>query len=347
MRIKNFACVVRLTAVLLALLVVLISSAIAQGNSVSGFVWGPGRTPIPDVLVELQNEMYVTVQRTRTDNSGGYKFFNAPSGRLRVRVSPQNLGFEPQEIDFEIVNFSRDNGAGGLRRSGFSNEQHSFYLRPKKGAGQAAVAGVVFAQEVPPEAQKLYQKAVEDLANQKEHEGLEGLKSALEIFPKYFLALDRLGNEYVRLKHFGAAEVLLSIASDVNPKSYRSWYGLAYARYSLKRFSDAIAAAEKAEALQPDSPETLFLLGSSLRQAKRVADAEKALIKARSLPNPPALVHWDLALLYANDMKRYADAADELKAFIKAQPDTKDAELIKQLIAEFESKSKAAAKSNL
>src|SRR5690349_3778411 len=66
MRIKNFACVVRLTAVLLALLVVLISSAIAQGNSVSGFVWGPGRTPIADVLVELQNEMYVTVQRTRT-----------------------------------------------------------------------------------------------------------------------------------------------------------------------------------------------------------------------------------------------------------------------------------------
>jgi tetratricopeptide (TPR) repeat protein len=346
MRIENFTCVVRSTAFLLAVVVGAMSSAFAQGNSVSGFVWGPGRTPIPDVMVELQNEMYVTVQRTRTDHSGGYKFFNAPSGRLRVRVSPQNLGFEPQEIEFEIVNFARDNGAGGLRRSGFSNEQHSFHLRPKKGAEQAA-AGVVFAQEVPPEAQKLYLKAIDDLANQKEREGLDGLKSALEIFPKYYLALDRLGNEYVRLKHYGAAEVLLSIAADVNPKSYRSWYGLAYARYSLRRFSEAIPAAEKAEELQPDSAESSFLLGSSLRQSKRVAEAEKALVKARSLPNSPALVHWELALLYANDMKRYADAADELKAFIKAQPDTKDAELIKQLIAEFETKSTAAAKSNL
>jgi Flp pilus assembly protein TadD len=346
MRIENFTCVVRSTAFLFAVAFGAMSPAFAQGNSVSGFVWGPGRTPIPDVMVELQNEMYVTVQRTRTDHSGGYKFFNAPSGRLRVRVSPQNLGFEPQEIEFEIVNFARDNGAGGLRRSGFSNEQHSFHLRPKKGA-ELAAAGVVFAQEVPPEAQKLYLKAIEDLANQKEREGLDGLKSALEIFPQYYLALDRLGNEYVRLKHYGAAEVLLSIAADVNPKSYRSWYGLAYARYSLKRFSEAIPAAEKAEALQPDSAESSFILGSSLRQSKRVAEAEKALVKARSLPNSPALVHWELALLYANDMKRYADAADELKAFIKAQPDTKDAELIKQLIAEFETKSKAAAKSNL
>ena len=323
------------------------SAAFAQGNTVSGFVWGPGRTPVPDVTVELQNDLYVTIQRTRTTSSGNYRFVNVPGGRLRVRVQPYGLDYEPQEIDFEIVNFSRDTGGGGLRRSGFSNEQQNFNLRLKKGANPDMAAGVLFAQEVPAEAEKLYTKAVDDLANQHEKEGLAGLRSAIEAFPKYFLALDRLGNEYVRLKHFGAAEVLLSVAVDVNPKSFRSWYGLAYARHSLGLFSEAIAAAGKALDLNATDVNSLFVLGSSQRQLKKYEAAEKTLVKAKALPDFSPLVHWELALLYGNNLKRYGDAAAELRAFLKAQPETKDAELIKQLITEFESKNAASAKSNL
>ena len=322
------------------------SSVFAQGNTVSGFVWGPGRVPVPDVNVELQNDLYVTIQRTRTSSSGNYRFDNVPSGRLRVRVLPSGLDFEQQEVDLEIVNFTRDNGAGGVRRSGFSNEQHNIFLRLKKGADPAAV-GVLFAQEVPEEAKKLYSKAVDDLANTREKEGLEGLRSAIEAFPKYFLALDRLGNEYVRLKHFGAAEVLLSVASDINPKSFRTWYGLAYARHSLGLFPDAIAAAEKALALDAGNANSLYVLGSSQRHLKKYEAAEKTLAKAKDLPGYSPLVHWELALLYGNNLKRYGAAANELKAFLKAQPETKDAELIKQLITDFESKDTAsAAKSN-
>lgn len=224
---RTFARMLRLAGLLLLLGIVPFvdaqSSAFAQGNTVSGFVWGAGRVPVPDVTVELQNDLYVTIQRTRTGPSGSYRFNNVPSGRLRVRVLTYGLAFEPQEVDFEIVNFLRDNGAGGLMRAGFSNEQQNFTLRLKKGVNQDAAAGVLFAQEVPPEAEKLYLRAVEALGSQREKEGLEGLKSALEIFPKYFLALDRLGNEYVRLQHFAAAEILLSLAADVNPKSFRTW----------------------------------------------------------------------------------------------------------------------------
>ena len=323
------------------------SSTLAQGNTVSGFVWGPGRVPVSDVTVELQNDLYVTIQRTRTSSSGNYRFVNVPGGRLRVRVQPYGLDYEPQEIDFEIVNFSRDNGAGGLRRSGFSNEQQNFNLRLKKGASPEMAAGVLFAQEVPPEAEKLYVKAVEDLANQRETEGLAGLKSAIETFPKYFLALDRLGNEYVRLKHFGAAEVLLSVAAEINPKSFRTMYGLAYARHSLGLFPDAISAAEKAIELNSTDGNSLYVLGSSQRHLKKYDSAEKTLLKAKDLPEFPPHIHWELALIYGNNLKRYGDAAAELRAFLKAQPETKDAELIKQLITEFDTKNAASAtKSN-
>jgi hypothetical protein len=37
-------------------------------------------------------------------------------------------------------------------------------------------------------------------------------------------------------------------------------------------------------------------------------------------------------------MKRYADAAKELKLYLKAAPDAKNAEQIKKLIADFEAK---------
>ena len=49
----------------------------------------------------------------------------------------------------------------------------------------------------------------------------------------------------------------------------------------------------------------------------------------------------ELATLYGNNMNRYADAARELKLFLKAQPDSKDAENIKKLIADFEAKAQA------
>lgn len=344
---KTFARMLRLAGLLflvgIAPFVDAHSSAFAQGNTVSGFVWGPGRVPVPDVTVELQNDLYVTIQRTRTSPSGGYRFVNVPGGRLRVRVQPYGLDFEPQEIDFEIVNFSRNNGSGGLQRSGFSNEQQNFNLRLKKGTNPDAVAGVLFAQEVPKEAEKLYSRAVEDLAAQREAEGLAGLRSAIEAFPKYFLALDRLGNEYVRLKHFAAAEVLLSLAADVNSKSFRTLYALAYARHSLSLFPDAIAAAEKALELNANDGNSLYVLGSSQRHLKKYDAAEKTLVKAKALPEFPPHIHWELALLYGNNLKRYGDAATELKAFLKAQPETKDAELIKQLITEFESKNTASA----
>jgi regulator of sirC expression with transglutaminase-like and TPR domain len=48
-------------------------------------------------------------------------------------------------------------------------------------------------------------------------------------------------------------------------------------------------------------------------------------------------VHWHLAGLY-NDQKRYAEAAAALELFLKNKPDARDAEKIKQLIAQLKQK---------
>ena len=88
----------------------------------------------------------------------------------------------------------------------------------------------------------------------------------------------------------------------------------------------------RAVTLNQRSSNANLWLGMLLLQTGKLYEAETYLKQADQLAaskSPEA--HWQLALLY-NQMKRYKEAADELELFLKIQPDSKDAELIKKLI---------------
>ena len=158
------------------------------------------------------------------------------------------------------------------------------------------------------------------------------------------MLLQRLGTEYVRVgkpETYQAAEILLTVAVEVNSRSYKSWYALGYSQYALGKYPEALTAVQKAIELNAYLPDAVFLYGALMRRTGKLVDAEKQLLKAKELSKDTIpRVHWELALLYGNDLKRYADAAAELKRFLKAQPSAKDVENIKTLIAEFEAKAK-------
>lgn len=322
-----------------------ISGVFAQGgNSISGQVVGYEREPLYDIYVELLNDYSQAINRTRTDGSGRYNFYGMPAGRYTVRVQPYGTDYEEQTQSVEIINFTRQNSSGERTVSGASREQLDFYMRIRKELVNSKT-GAIFVQEIPEAAKKLYQQAVADLGNKKEKEGLAGLKAAIEAFPKYFVALERLGNEYVRLKYYEAAQYLFSAAVEVNPRGYRSWYGLAYSYYSLNKFEDALFAVEKAIEVYQGSPETFLLAGILNRQKKKFGDAEKQMLKAKELARDSLpMVHWHLSLLYGNDLKRYADAAKELKLYLKSNPDNVDKAKIEMLIKTFEEKAQAEKK---
>jgi tetratricopeptide (TPR) repeat protein len=309
------------------------------GNSISGHVFGANRRPLPDINVELLDDLSRTIARSRTNSSGRYSFFGLSAGRFRVRVLPFSPEYEEQEQDLEIVNFARTTSVGGARILGHSNEIRDFYLSRRQTMFGLSAPSTVFAQDVPPEAKKLYKQAIEHLDNKKLTEAYTALKSSIEIFPKYFVALETLGTEYVKVGHFEAAAILLSLAIDVNPRAHKSWYALARAYAGNRKEVEALAAAKKAIEINPLAPESLFLAGMLHRRAREYAEAEKYLTEAReasgdSMPD----VHWELALLYAHGMKRFRDAAHELRLYLKARPDDKNAANIRKLIIEFEAK---------
>ena len=322
------------------LLGIAISVVTSQGrNSISGLVFGESRTPVSDTYVQLLDELGQTITQVRTTGSGRYAFNNLPSGRFKIRVFPVGTDYVEQTQEVFLAPVSAIPGSGA------ENQQVDFYLRLREGvnSGPFSVPGAIFAQEVPDEARKLYERGVSELRQKKEKEGFESLKSALDVFPNYFLALDRLGTEYAARgnsnpSYFEAARILLTKALEVNPKSYSSMFGLGFAQYHQGMINEAVVNLERAIGVYANSTNGYLWLGIAQKKAGKLVQAETSLKRANDLSKGKvADVHWQLAGLY-NEQKRYAEAATELELFLKNKPDARDAEKIKQLIAQLKQK---------
>jgi Tfp pilus assembly protein PilF len=314
--------------------------SISQGrNSITGLVFGESRLPLAETYVELLDELGTTLVQTRTNGSGRYAFHGLSNGRFKIRVFPVGTDYMEQTQEVMLAAVSAVPG------SGVDNQQIDFYLRLRAGAnaGPFSVPGTIFAQEVPDEARKLFEQGVSELRQKKEKEGFESLKKALDVFPNYFLALDRLGTEYasrgnMNPNYFAAARILLTKAIEINPRSYSSMFGLGFAQYHQGIINEAVVNLERATGLYNKSPFGFLWLGIAQKRAGKVVQAEASLKRANELSKgKQSDVHWQLAGLY-NEQKRYAEAAAELELFLKSKPDARDADRIKQLIGQLKQK---------
>jgi tetratricopeptide (TPR) repeat protein len=292
-----------------------------NSNSISGHVSNDQHMPVADLRVELLNEVDSVIRTVKTDGSGLFVFRKLSDGTFQVRIQTSNTNYVSQTKRVELA---RPHGFGA------AFEELDFVLVTK--GGSTAKPGVVFAQEVPEAARKQFQKASELLDKDKRPEAFVALKSAIDLFPQYFDALELLGTELVKDREYEAAIPSLTKALEVNSRAFTSSFALGVAQYNLKQLQPAIESFRRAVLLNERSVNANLWLGIALRQTSRPDEAEAYLKRADVLADsklPDA--HWQLALLF-NQLKRYKEAADELEIFLKLQPDARDAELIKKLI---------------
>lgn len=319
-----------LSLVTLGILIVGTSQASAQ-NRINGFVFDESRRPVPQMYVELLDEGYSTIARTRTGGTGLFNFSNLTAGQYTVRVLVGGTSFQSQSIS---VTFSNIPGAR------IGSEQVDFYLKvnPKAAGAKPGAPGVVFAQEVPAEAKRLYESGVADLESKKE-EGLVKIKGAIEAYANYFDALDRLGNEYLNRGHYQAAFVLLTKAVDINSKSFSSNFGLGLAAYRLSQPEAAIKSLEKAAEIDSSSINAQLYLGIAFHSVKKYDQALAALKKANDLTGGTAgEVHFQLARVY-KDQGKFARAADSLELYLKYKPDAPNVAEVKEAVSSLRKKS--------
>lgn len=294
-------------------------------NRIEGQVYDTNRAPVSDVYVELLNEVDSLVARTRTNTSGRFTFIGVSAGHFSIKVLPLGKNLLEQTQDVEINN--------QLTRS--DTVFVDFYLRVDKRSAdifQENSADAVFVQEIPRNAQKLYEQGVNDLKN-KNDAGLSLIEESIKVFPNYFDALNRLGKEYVVRKDYKKAYPYLLRAIDLNSRSLSSFYSLSYAFYQLGEIPAALEAAKACTVLNAGLVDVQLLYGTLLRINQSYSEAEKALQKAKSLSKKPnAEIHWQLSLLF-NKLKRNKEAAEELETYLKIVPNSPDKGKIQELIA--------------
>ncbi len=320
------------------------ATAAAQGrSSIYGSVYGEGRRPVADVYVELLDDVNSTIRQIKTDMSGRFQFSGLVDGRYMIKIRPGNTGYleYTQQVVISAISSTRATD----RPSGADNQHIDIALRLDErgmyGPFAGAPPGVVFAQDVPAAAKQHYDEAISQLRAKKEVEAFASLRRALEVFPDYYAALDRLGGEYAvrgvdekgtKQDYLQAGLVLLTKATQVNPNSYSSLYGLGWTEYHLGMTKEAIDHLAQATALYGKSPNAYLLQGKAYRRAAMADKAELALKRAEQLTNgKDADIHWQLAGVY-NDQKRYREAADQMELYLKNAPKGEDPEKIKGLI---------------
>jgi tetratricopeptide (TPR) repeat protein len=294
-------------------------------NRIDGIVYDPRRNPVENVYVELLNDVDSVISRTKTNAVGRFSFVGMPPGRFIVRVLPLGTNFAQQTQEVQLIS------TGRTRKD---SAYIDIYLRyDKRGAAETNETSreVVFVQEVPAAAKKLYQEGVSDFGKDPE-KGLAKLEEALRIFPEYFDALNWLGKTYIAQKNYEKAYPYLMKAVDVNSRSYSTYYSLGFAFYQLKQYPAALAAARATTVLAPDSMDAQLLYGTLLRITGNYDDAEKALVKANALGKKMnGEVHWQLALLY-NRLNRNQETVNELETYLKLVPGTPDKGKIQEMI---------------
>ncbi len=319
--------------VLIFSFVALVSSVAGQANrsSIGGMVFDEGRRPVGQVPVELLNDFNSVIQRTRTDGSGRFVFRGVSWGRFVIKVLPLGTNLEEQYHEVEI------SGVGADGKAIADNILVDIRLKVRRRTGDLIeTKGVLFAQEVPDEARKLYEGGVSDLNASKVEPGVAKLEKALEIFPAYYLALVKLGVVYIEQQKFEPARDILTKAVAVNERSFMGWYGLGFADFSMNKMDASILAAQKALELDKTSVNALFLLGLAQRRVKNYDGAEKSLVQAKVLDKGKTPdINWNLALLYAHNLKRFKEAADELENYLKIDPNVPNKDLIRKLIKQF------------
>ncbi len=318
-----------------------VSEKCSAQNSISGIIMDENRRPVSEIEVELLDEYERLLKSVRTRSSGIYMFNGLRAGIYYIQARTAGTNFKSAKERVQLGQTNRVSRTTGAISGSESLQVNLTLQNIARADNRPLFNEVIFAQSIPPDAEKSFQEAIENFEKNRNDEAVAALLKAVAIFPEYFVALDRLGNEYLLQNKFVEARNVFERAVKVNPKSFSSQYGFAASLFSLKKFPEAAAELEAALVLNPSSINSYFLLGRTRRELSEYEKAEISLKKADELAEQKlADIHWELALLYYHNLKRYNEAADELELYLKADPKAENKEQVKKLIKIFRAKAK-------
>jgi tetratricopeptide (TPR) repeat protein len=271
-----------------------------------------------------------------TDQEGNYEFRGMSAGRYRVYATnpdaPEQFS-EPAESD--------------TTRSFANRLQINVYLRlplhsDKKDAKPGTISVAEAAQEIPKPARKAYEQGLKLQKQNQAEAALAQFDQAIKLYPAYFQAMTERANLLMQQNKLAESEAEFARALQLNGKYAPALRGLGYCQIQQKHFPAAVSNLERAYVLEPNMPMTLLLLGYANLSLNRYEEAKQSLQQALKLgPESAARAHVYLAEVFAHEQK-YKEAADAIRAYLKAQPNAADAANLQKMEADWRARSKTA-----
>ncbi|MEQ1603296.1 MAG: tetratricopeptide repeat protein [Pyrinomonadaceae bacterium] len=296
-------------------------------NSITGTVLTPAGVRLEGRVTVRLTTMTKGDRVAVTDDSGNFGFRGLTNGDYLITIDKEK-NYEPYS---QNVNVFQMRGTPG------QNFMLSIRLKPK--AGVAPKPGVVNAQfvGVPETALAFYKKATE-LAGSGDPKGaIAQFELAIADYPKFSLAYNDMGVQYLKLNDLGRADDAFKSALNIDSTSFPPLLNHGMALYEMKLYAKAEPVLREVIKAQEGSAAGHFFLGQTLAYLGNFPEAQKELTTGLTLGGEPMAIpmkeaHRLLAIIYSTQGDKKRQAA-ELETYLKLAPNTPDAEQIRKVLA--------------
>ncbi|HEV8385470.1 MAG TPA: tetratricopeptide repeat protein [Candidatus Acidoferrales bacterium] len=184
-------------------------------------------------------------------------------------------------------------------------------------------------QNVPRNARKEYETAVEQLTAGDTARARKGFEMAIALYPDFVEARSELAVVLMREGNLAGAEILLRRAIEIDTAAVHPQLNLGLCLYRQQRYSEALPFLERGVQLQPVNPNGNLVLGMTLVMAGDDGRAEPVLRKAYEQGGKRyAKAQLYLSRIYTRQ-KKYDRAAEALDVYLRDVPDEPNAESLR------------------
>ncbi len=299
------------------------ATRLGGNNYLTGTVYSPAGRPISVRMGIRLSSPTAGDYIITTDDRGQFVFSGLVAGTYSIVID--------HERDFEAVSQTVDI----IQSRNASPQTYMMTVQLIDRRTTDRKPGVInnLSADVPKEASVLYRKAL-DLAKAGDHEAaIEQLRLAVYEYPKFTLALNEIGVQFLKLNQLEKADLVLQLALKIDHEAYEPLMNRGIALFRLKRYVESESSLRSALKVN-DTAVGHYCLGRTLTGLKRYDDAEKELNSALELGGDAMNeAHRMLASMYIakGDNRR---AAEQLKEYLKLVPGAADAEHLRQVILE-------------
>lgn len=309
-----------------------IGNRLSARNTVEGVVYEPtGQRLNRRVKVRISSATGGGALHTWTDDNGAFAFRRLAGGSYQIVVDDTEGRARAQE-NVDII----DPGSRG--RGQIVNVHMQLHHNERRRESKPGVVNAALA-DVPKAALDLYQQALDAASAGDSKKAVERLKGALKIHPRFMLAFNELGVQFMRLGELNDAEAALRSAVGLAPEDYNPRFNLGLLLLRKKQFEPAAAELRLALKGKPSSAAAHLHLGRALIGLGKFAEAEVAMRRAVELGGPEVNeAHRYLGAIYI-ELADAPRAINSLEKYLALEPKAKDADSIRKILEQLRAKS--------